>query len=241
MSRYPNTDRDELLDDLEDDHRTNTHIDLLRRVRALERGNNTPEISAGERTLAKAQQAARRNRTPDGLLDRAQRVFSDPTSVGAVAGYLELGQVAKAAELIEHAEARQERADEDEALEAAQHGVGGDLVTRLTDELAQTKSVLSAVLRRVGQLEEAAQRPQVPAPTVAKAQQGGRQGARPRNSATAQELLTRADGVVDSPELMGRLSSMVQAGQLREVERIVSAHELAHESRVKTLQRRAMR
>jgi hypothetical protein len=238
--------------------------ELTRRVNALEakvrrlddrldsvyEGTTAPTpaqtaVREGEQTLAKAQQATRRAHTPDGLLRRAERVFNDPVSVGAVQGYLSLGQVAKAVEMVERAEAQQERADEDDALEAVQNGVNGDVVGRLTDELTQTKEVLSAVLRRVAVLEESAQQTPAAAPnrTVAKAQQG-RQGQRPQKpqaAATAQQLLARADGVVDSPVRMGQLSSMVQSGQLREAQRLIEQLELAHEARVKSAERRALR
>lgn len=69
-------DTDELDDDLRDDFNFDMHADLKRRVERLEATQQTdPQVEAGERVLAKAQEALQRDFTPDGIMDRAQRAL----------------------------------------------------------------------------------------------------------------------------------------------------------------------
>ena len=191
-------------------------------------------------TLAKARSAVARLNTPDGLLERGVRVLTDPTAVGVLQSYVNGGQLKKAADLVSAAEANADKAAEDGALERVQDQMDehSQLATlsKLGEAVADIQRSMSSLLGRLSKLESRSAAAPAPAQTVAKAARFGRGEPDPRNS--AQGLMTRAEGVIDSPGRIGQISSLAQAGRLDEVRQIVEKAELAHESKMKARDRR---
>lgn len=201
-------------------------------------------VREGEAVLAKAQQAQRRRGTPDGILERAMRLIDDPVAIGEVTGYLHSGQLAKAQDIVRQFEERADHQEGEEALGAMERDLGEydthAAVSDLTAKVERLLDMFSSLSDRVGSLEaQVRSRPQVaPAPTVAKAQ--GRGGRHHEQLPSADELMTRAMGVIDSGATIGVISSMLQGGQLAEAQKMVEQAELAHESAVKQAQRRLL-
>ncbi len=241
---------DELDDDLQDDFGFGVHADMKRRLETLENKvaqqehtHTDPQVEAGERVLAKAQDAMHRGVTPEGLLDRAQKAFSNPTDIGIVSGYLAVGTheaLVKAVDMVGQAEERIEQMNASTNLTglASEYGLGDDTVERLTAEVAQLRDVTAALLRRVGQLEFTnTAAPQMTSPVVAK----GYASTDAQRTPTAAELMTRAQGVIDSPQQIGVLSSLLGDGKLEQVRMAVEAAEREHDARVRTAERKRLR
>ena len=233
-------------DDLDHDYSHNLAVDAHRRLDRLESsmatGHRPTEktLERGERILAKAQEVGRHIMTPEGILETAQRVMTNPNDIGIVSGYLAVGTqeaFAKAAQIV---------GDQMDRNDAA-HAVGViDGMTRdfeRNDDLHELRGALEALrqdfaglLDRIDRLERAPSA--APTQVVAKAQ-GGRTS-RPVQ-ATAASLLSRGQGVIDSPNTIGILSGLLEAGNLAEAQRMVEAAELDHEARVKTAERLRLR
>lgn len=243
-------DMDELDADLQDDFNFDVHADMKRRLETLEgkvaqqeRSHTDPQVEAGERVLAKAQGAMHRAVTPEGLMDRAQKAFSNPTDIGIVSGYLAVGTheaLVKAVDMVGQAEERIEQMNANTGLTslANEYGLGDDTVERLTAEVAQLRDVTAALLRRVGQLEFTTAAPtQMTSPVIAK----GYASTDAQRAPTAAELMTRAQGVIDSPDQIGVLSSLLGEGKLEDVRQAVEAAEREHDARVRAAERKRLR
>lgn len=165
-------------------------------------------------------------------------MLDDPTAVGVLESYVNAGQLAKAADLLKDAEARGDKDGDDAAHQRVESQIKEHEllanVSQLGEQVSDLQHTLNSVLSRLSKVES---RPAAaPAQAVVKAARFGRDEADPRN--TAQGLMTRAEGVVDSPAQIGTLSSMLQAGRLDEARQIIEKAELAHESRMKARDRR---
>lgn len=242
-------DMDELDDDLQNDFDFNAYADVKRRVETLEdrlaqqeRSHTDPQVEVGEQFLAKAQEWMHRGVTPDGLMDRAQKAFSNPTDIGIVAGYLAVGTheaLVKAVDMVGQAEERIERMNTDAGLAglASEYGLGDDTVERLTAEVAQLRDVTAALLKRVGQLEFNTAAPPMTTAVVAK----GYASTDAHRTPTTSELMTRAQGVIDSPQQIGVLSSLLNDGKLEQVRMAVEAAEREHDARLRSAERKRLR
>ncbi len=79
----------DLEDDLDHDYRHDLVVDAHRRLDRLESGmasGHRPAettLERGERILAKAQEVGRQLMTPEGILETAQRVMTNPIDIGA--------------------------------------------------------------------------------------------------------------------------------------------------------------
>jgi septation ring formation regulator EzrA len=204
--------------------------------------NNMAGEEAALNTLAKASNATKRRMTPESLLERAERVLTDPSAMGTVAGYIANGQLAKAADVLKDVEARADKETEDGALNTVEsqikeHEVLAS-VSQLGEQVADLQHGVNALLSRISKLEarSAAPAPVQTGATVTKVARFGKAPQDPRD--TAQGLLTRTEGVVDSPAKIGHISSLIQAGQLDQARAIIEAAELQHETDVKKNARR---
>ncbi len=133
--------------------------------------------------------------------------------------------------------------DRNEAAQVSEtiDGVTRDLernddVHELRGALEALRQDFAGLLDRVDRLERASSA--APTQVVAEAQ-GGRTS-RPVQ-ATAASLLSLGQGVIDSPNTIGILSGLLEAGNLTEAQRMVEAAELDHEARVKTAERLRLR
>lgn len=201
----------------------------------------TPGLtSAGEDVLAKAVGAFN---DPETLLAFADRNINDATTIGVVSGHLEAGDLPSArATVLEHVQ-RGQVAKAAEVMQGAANALDDDLagydvraaVSEITARIGTFERTLSALEARLTQLER---RPQnVPAPvapqTVAKAAGPRRPKITdaPPSAQVTTELLSEINAFVDSPTLVGQLSSMLEAGQIRDVQTAVTAAKRAHEER----------
>lgn len=236
----------DLDDDLLDDYDHNLVIDTRRRLDRLEEHltNQHPHVETtlekGERILAKAQGVATHLMTPAGILEQAQRVMSNPNDVGVVSGFLAIGTdeaVAKAASLVAEQTHRNDTVHAAAVVDGVTADLGrGDDLEELRGALDALRQDFTGLLDRVDRLERVPSA--APTQVIAKAQ-GGRTS-RPVQ-ATAASLLSRGQGVIDSPNTIGILSGLLEAGNLTEAQRMVEAAELDHEARVKTAERLRLR
>ncbi len=210
-----------------------------------------PRAQAGEKealgVLAKAQGAVQRKGTPEGILERAQRVLTDPTAVGIVEGYVSANQLVKAAELLEQHEKRADHAAEDEAQGRVESQIDAydqmATVSQLGEQMAAVQEALSNLLSRLARLERPASTPAQEQKVVAKAH-----GKRQRRQETDYRdspngLAERAQGVIDSASLVGQIGSMLQSGddaQITQARQTIESAELRHESRMKNRDRRSL-
>lgn len=202
----------------------------------------TPDLtSVGEDVLAKA---VGNFSDPEALLAFADRTISDATTIGIVSGYLEAGDLPSArTTVLEHVQ-RGQVAKAAEVMQGAANALDDDLagydvrpaVSEITARIGTFERTLSALEARLTRMER---RPQnVPAPvgppttapnTVVKATGTVR---RPQtNEETAEELLSQINAYVDSPSVVGTLSSMVAAGQYQQVQAAIASAKRAHEER----------
>lgn len=213
-------------------------------VSAHHRQADTGE-QAALNTLAKAQNAVRRNMTPDGLLERGLRVLTDPTAVGVLESYINGGQLKKAADLLANAEARADKNDDDDALERVEsqikeHEVLAS-VSQLGEQVADLQHTLNSLLSRISKLESRSVAAPAPAQAVVKGAQFGRRSAQETDAANSvQGLQSRLEAVFDSPAQVGTLSSMLQAGRIDEVRAAVERAEVRHESDMRKRDRRSL-
>lgn len=196
-------------------------------------------------TLAEAVSAGRHRQTPEGLLERAERVVSDPTTMGEISTYVSAGQLKEAAAILAKAEDYATKTENDQALDQmGEHTDKRELeatVAQLTETVANLQHTFNSVLSRLSALETRRQVNPLASQTVAKAQGQRRRLATstdPRE--TAEGLMTRAEGVIDSPAVIGQLSSMAQGGELDRLREIVEAAELRHETAIKKRDRRTL-
>lgn len=235
----------DLDDDLQHDYAHDLIVDTRRRLDRIEEhlgGQRSAKttLERSERILAKAQEVGRHIMTPEGILETAQRVMTDPTQLGIVSGYPAIGTpeaFAKAAQIVGE---QMDRNDAAHAV-AAIDGVTRDLerdddVEELRGALETLRQDVAGLLDRIDRLERAPSA--APTQVVAKAQ-GGRtsQVAKP----TAASLLSRGQGVIDSPNTIGILSGLINEGNLEAAQRMVEAAEFDHEAKVKTAERLRLR
>lgn len=239
-------DPDDLDDDLRGDFNFDVYADMKRRVETLEdklTGQQTdPQVAAGERVLAKAQETVHRHVTPEGIMERAQKAFSNPVDIGIVSGYLAVGTheaLVKAVDLVGQTEERIERTNADTPLNglADQFGLGDDTTEQLQGALEALRQDVATLLGRITRLESN-QAATHPTQLVAK---GFTRADYPQGTPTAAELMTRAQGVIDSPQQIGVLSSLINEGKLADVKQAVEAAERDHDARVKAAERRRLR
>lgn len=236
----------DLDDDLLDDYDHDLVVDTRRRLDRLEahltsqRPHAETTLEHGERILAKAQEVAAHLTTPAGILEQAQRVMSNPIDIGIVSGFLAVGTdeaVAKAASLV----AEQTRRNDAVHATAVVDGVTADLgrgndLEELRGALNALRQDFTGLLDRINRLERA-QSAAPMMPVVAKAEGRTPRVARP----TAASLLSRGQGVIGSPNTIGILSGLLEAGNLTEAQRMVEAAELDHEAKVKIAARLRLR
>lgn len=256
MSRHD----DELLDDQHDDWIDSTLIylrdtlkKLTARVDALETGARSsakptgqpavrPAVpppsatAAGEAVLAKAVGGFADG---DALLAYADRQVSDPTTVGIISGHIAAGDLQSAKEaVLEHVQ-RGHVAKAAEVMQQATNALDDDLagydaraaVSEITARFGVMERTISALEGRLTQLER---RPQnVPVPVVPQQQTVAKAAGskRPKTQEeTAESLLAQIDAYIDSPSIVGQLSSMVAAGKFAEVRRVLSGAKQAHDT-----------
>ncbi len=199
--------------------------------------------AAGEAVLAKAVGAFDDG---DALLAYADRNVSDVTTIGIISGHIAAGdmQSAKRA-VLEHVQRGQTVAKADD-MAAVVNTLDGDLasfdsktaVSELTARFGSMERLLASLDARMAQLEH---RPQAaPATvlpsgqnTVAKAATATRRPNitdAPPSSQTKAELLSEVSAYIDSPAHVGKLASMIESGQIREVQAAVTSAKRAHEA-----------
>ncbi len=206
--------------------------------------DNTNERAALN-TLAKAQNAAQRRTTPEGLLERGMRVLDDPTAVGVLQSYVNGGQLKKAADLVSAAEANAVKDGDDAALERVEGQMDEHsqlaTISKLGEAVSDLQHTLSSLLSRIGKLETRPAAPAAPAQAVVKGAQFGRrqvQGTEYKD--TPEGLMSRLEAVVDSPARVGHIASMIQGGEIEQARRIIEAAELKHEGDMKKRDRRGL-
>ena len=200
----------------------------------------TPDLmTAGEDVLAKAVNAFS---DPETLLAFADRNIADPTTIGVVSGHLEAGDLPSArATVLQHVQ-RDQVAKAAEVMQQTTNALDDDMagydvraaVSEITARIGTFERTLSALEARLTQMER---RPQnVPAPVVPPAQNTIAKATgtvrRPQpNEETAEELLSQINAYVDSPSVVGTLSSLVAAGQYQQVRAAIASAKRAHEER----------
>lgn len=245
MSDYSPAERDQIMDDFLDSARP-----LRARVERLEQtihnraaGNTFAKAAdftaAGEATLAKAVNAFS---DPSALLAYADRHIDDVTTIGVVSGHLAAGDMMRAKQtVLEYAERAAVVAKADDvstALGQVTGGLEGDFascdskaaVSEITARFSAMERTIAALETRLAQLERRPQAaaPVVPEQTVAKAAGAPRRPKTPEE--TAESLLAQIDAYIDSPSVVGQLSSMVAAGKFADVRRIIAGAKQAHDT-----------
>lgn len=245
-------DRDDLERDLEADFRDNLPAQRINRVAARlqkleqrfdalykevgalsQRPVPAPTATAqGERVLAKAQQGLQRRATPEGILEYAMKVLSDPTAIGVVQGHLADNNFAKALDVLEQAEQQNENAELDGTMLGLEKQLGEydakATVSELTTRFGAVERLLASLQQRLGQLES---RPQAPATALGQTTMAKAPQLRARRSEDEeQELMAMIDAFISSPTQAGQISSLIQAGQTAEARRILEGAQRAHES-----------
>lgn len=216
-------------------------------ARALHEGTDPddtddPDVARGEQVLTKAQDAFHLIGTPKDVLQHAQRVMNNPTDIGIVQGFLAVGtreSFAKALSLVAEQEDRNARAHTETAVSGMLDGFDqAEDTQNLRDELTDLRQLVATLTGRLVLLES---RPtSAPQEIVAK---GYERTSAPSSSAKndAASLLQRGQGVIDSANTIGVLSSLINDGKLREARSMVEAAELDHDSRVKAAERKRLR
>ena len=192
-------------------------------------------IGRGEGTIAKAVSGFN---DAGSLLAYADTVIDDPTVMGIVSGHLSAGDMLEAKRTVLEAAERGTVAKAAEVM-AEVAGAGSDADLAAYDSRAATsemiarfgkiEQLLSSLEARLSALERRSQAAQVDDNTqlVAKA-------AAPKGKRTPEEeadhLMGQIDAYVDSPNVVGTLSSMVAAGEFKQVRAAVARAKQAHES-----------
>lgn len=195
--------------------------------------------------LAKAQSAHLRRNSAEGLLDRAQRVLTDPTAVGMVETFVQGGQLVKAAELLERHESRADQGDEDVALEKMEGQLANHelmvTVSELGEKMGNFETTMNSLLARLSRLERPQNAPVQETIAKAHGSKKRRQETDYRDSPAG--LAERCQGVIDNANLVGQIGSMLQSGdeaQIKQARQTIEQAELRHESRMKTRDRRQL-
>lgn len=175
--------------------------------------------------LAKAQSASLRKGSAAGILERAQKVLTDPTQFGIVESHVQAGQFRKAAEMLEAHERRADESDENASLERMEGQLKNHeqmvAVSELAEKMGSFEGSLNSILNRLAKLERPANAPvQESAATVAKAHGKKRQQQEADYADTVSGLMDRAQACIDSPSLMGQISSMLQSGDATQIEQV---------------------
>ena len=195
-------------------------------------------IGQGEATLAKAVSSFN---DADSLLAYAARTIDDPTTMGVVSGHLAAGDMLEAKRTVLEATERTQVAKAAEVMgQAVGAGLEDDMATydsragmsELTARFGALERMLSSLEARLAAIER---RPQAAAPVdVDDDEQLVAKAAVPKRKRTKEEtadfLMSQIDAYVDSPNVVGTLSSMVAAGQFKEVKAAVARAKQAHES-----------
>ena len=189
--------------------------------------------------LAKA--VGQRSDDPDALLAYADRTVTDATEMGIIAGHISAGDL-KAAKtaLLEIGERTQVAKAAEVMGQAVGAGLEDDMATydsragmsELTARFGALERMLSSLEARLAAIER---RPQAAAPVdVDDDEQLVVKAAVPKRKRTPEEeadyLMGQIDAYVDSPNVVGTLSSMVAAGEFKQVRAAVARAKQAHES-----------
>ncbi len=217
------------------------NVDQIRSQAAALMGDD-PATARGEQVLAKAQDVLERMSTPEGVLERAQRVMTSAVDIGIVQGFLSVGNqesFAKAVSLVADQENRNQRAHAETAVNGMLEDYGeAENTQNLRQEVATLSRTIATLTGRLDRLES--QPSSVQQEVVAKAYD--------RNSASAStaknngaSLLHRGQGVIDSVSTIGILSGLINDGKLNEARTMVESAELEHENKLKAAERKRLR
>ncbi len=194
-------------------------------------------VDRGEATLAKA---VGNFDNPDALLAFADRTISDPTEMGIIAGHISVGDLKSAKTALLELTERNTLAKAPDVM-AQVTGAGSDDDLAAYDSRAATsemiarfgkvEQLLSSLEVRLSQLEA---RPQAAAPVNDDEQLVAKAPGAPKRKRTPQEtadfLTSQVDSYFDNPTTVGQLTSMIAAGQYKEVRSAVARAKQAHES-----------
>ena len=239
-------------DDLDDqDHQLSVLNDLRERIKQLENlwrvvieptlGNKTSSpVQQGEAVLAKAAEAYQ---DADGLMALGEREISDPTQMGIFAGHLAANDLNAARDVLIDVRERGHVAKAADAAQQVDRAFGGGLdddlagfdsraaTSELTARFSSMERLLASLETRLSAIER---RPQAAAPVDVDDEQLVAKAAAPKRKRTKEEtadyLMSQVDAYCDSPTVVGQLSSMIQAGQFKEVRVALTSAKRAHES-----------
>ena len=206
----------------------------------LENKTSSP-VAQGEAVLAKAAEAYQ---DADSLMSLGEREISDPTTMGIFSSHLAANDLRAARDVLIDVRERGYVAKAADAAQQVDRAFGGGLDTdlagfdnkvatsELTARFASMERLLSSLEARLTQLER---RPHAAAPVdvddeqlVAKAPGAPKRKRTPQE--TADFLTSQVDSYFDNPTTVGQLTSMIAAGQYKEVRSAVARAKQAHES-----------
>ena len=191
-------------------------------------------IGKGEDTLAKAVSSFH---DPDALLAYADTVISDATTMGVVSSYVSAGDMLNAKKTVLEATERTQVAKAAEVMgQAVGAGLEDDMATydsragmsELTARFGALERMLSSLEARLSQLERRPQAAPVDDEQVVAKATGKRRKRTPVEE--AEYLMAQVDNYVPDATTTGHLSSMIQAGQFREVRAALVGAKRAHEA-----------